>query len=269
MNIIIESQASVNVTSLLSVTMYDSELFVIDNEAIQVIVHPGFNLQNVSLFIPSYAFVGVSEAFINLLDDKTEMDGLPYCPEISTKFMVTDKLMDTEVQSRTAFIGVQAEGNNFTNFTINSELNSYNGLHFPYGVFSFNISVEPGSAVNVTLNLFDREGEPVQLDPSLDYWKYSPDGKGSPSGEPGWFNLSSILANNTMTFTLIDGGEGDFDGLENGVIQDPGGPAVRMDLMNNYSPVGGELIKQEILLLIRNVKNFILSLLIKFSSIVR
>jgi len=45
------------------------------------------------------------------------------------------------------------------------------------------------------------------------------------------FSIENIAGNDVavITLNLIDGGLGDYDGIENGVIYDPGGPAIFID----------------------------------------
>ena len=97
------------------------------------------------------------------------------------------------------------------------------GYNFPYGVFAINITVPvPGQWAIITLTL------PDNLPANSEYWKYSPNGNGSPSVQPGWYQvpLGSNDGDNVITITLQDGGIGDADGdPTNGVIVDLGGPA--------------------------------------------
>ncbi|WP_456478922.1 NosD domain-containing protein [Geoglobus ahangari] len=96
----------------------------------------------------------------------------------------------------------------------------------PYGIYSFNLTVTPGSSVSITVHVYDSSGNPVQLPADMEYWKYTSDGNGSPSGLPGWYSIPATVNGNTVTFTITDGGIGDGDGLANGIIADPGGPGV-------------------------------------------
>jgi hypothetical protein len=81
---------------------------------------------------------------------------------------------------------------------------------FPVGVLGFDIGgVVPGESVQVTIDL------PVTAD---SYWKL--DG-GSWSQ---YANASS--SGDSLLLTLTDGGPGDADGIANGIISDPGAPAI-------------------------------------------
>jgi Lipase C-terminal domain/AF_1763-like, C-terminal domain/alpha/beta hydrolase fold len=85
---------------------------------------------------------------------------------------------------------------------------------FPYGLFSFKISgITAGSTVNVTITL------PTDPPKGTEYWKYQ-EGK-------GWYQIPIVsLVGNVLTIHVTDGGDGDADGVANGIIVDPGGPAV-------------------------------------------
>jgi len=96
---------------------------------------------------------------------------------------------------------------------------------FPHGFFTFIIGgLKSGDNVTVTMEL------PADLTANSQYWKYS-----SQSG--GWYNISMAAndGDNLLTFILEDGGVGDADGRANGVISDPGGPALLADLTLNAS----------------------------------
>ena len=89
------------------------------------------------------------------------------------------------------------------------------GVTFPHGLFSFNITnITPGSCVIVTITL------PSAVPVGTTYWKYH-------ASEGGWIQIpmGSDDGDNVITITLCDGGLGDDDGLPNGTIVDPGGPA--------------------------------------------
>lgn len=90
------------------------------------------------------------------------------------------------------------------------------GVTFPHGLFSFNITgITVGSTVTVTITL------PSAIPAAAQYWKYQ-------NGQ--WIDCTSLLGDddddNVLTLTITDGGLGDADGVANGTIIDPGGPAV-------------------------------------------
>jgi hypothetical protein len=85
------------------------------------------------------------------------------------------------------------------------------GVQFPYGLLSFDIVnlPSPGASATVTVHL----NAPV-----AQYWKLQ---------HGVWTQLTDATINgNDVRFTLTDGGVGDADGVANGTIVDPGGPAV-------------------------------------------
>ncbi len=89
-------------------------------------------------------------------------------------------------------------------------------VEFPHGLFNFTITVNPGDKANVTITF------PSSIPAGSQYWKFQ---NGS------YFQLSDKLigsndGDNVLVLTLTDGGEGDADGLVNGVITDPGGPVI-------------------------------------------
>ncbi len=252
LDIIIYSKFSNNITANLVVTIFDSELFPINISKNQILLSPGINIENVSLKIPSYAFIGISEVFVNLLKDLHEGGGSPYCPESSVRFMITDSIIDIQAISEKACIGIQSDGYNFIHFHVDNVDTTKNDIHFPYGIFSFELNVEKGSKSNITLHFFNPDGDPAQLNEKMDYWKYTADGKGSPHGEIGWYNIPSIIERNTMIFQLEDGGIGDSDGLINGVISDPGGVGEKI------YPVGGEIEPSNHIRLFKNFEELIL-----------
>lgn len=97
------------------------------------------------------------------------------------------------------------------------------GYNFPYGVFSINITViHHGDNATITFTL------PENLSTSAVFWKYSPNGNGSTTGLPGWYQipLGDNDGDNVITINLQDGGIGDADGVANGEIVDFGGPAL-------------------------------------------
>jgi hypothetical protein len=90
------------------------------------------------------------------------------------------------------------------------------GVTFPHGFFSFNITgITPGSTVTITITL------PSAMPVGTQYWKCQ-------GGM--WVNCTSLLGSNDgdniITLTIKDGGLGDGDGVANGTIVDPGGPAI-------------------------------------------
>jgi hypothetical protein len=90
------------------------------------------------------------------------------------------------------------------------------GFSFPHGFFSFTISDIPaGSTVTITITL------PSDMPTNTQYWKCI-------NGQ--WVNVTSVLGDNDgdniLTLTITDGSQFDADGQVNGIIVDPGAPAV-------------------------------------------
>ena len=90
---------------------------------------------------------------------------------------------------------------------------------FSHGLFSWNVDgLETGQNSTITITL------PESLPTNSQYWKII---NGS------WIDVTSLLGSNdgddTITITLTDGGIGDADGIANGRIVDPGGPAIPND----------------------------------------
>ena len=108
------------------------------------------------------------------------------------------------------------------------------GYNFPYGVFAINITVPVGGTAIITLTL------PDDLPANSVYWKYSPDGNGSTTEQPGWYQvpLGSNDGDKVITITLQDGGIGDADGVANGEIIDRGGAATPAAQVPALTPIG-------------------------------
>ncbi len=105
-----------------------------------------------------------------------------------------------------------------------------------YGLLYFKIRVDtPGSSATVTIFL------PEPVPEGYKWYKYSPD--------LGWYDYSANVSLNTertqLALTLVDGGTGDDDGEQNGIIEDPSGlgsvPAdtVSMDTGSSAGGSGG------------------------------
>ncbi|MFC2049605.1 choice-of-anchor U domain-containing protein [Chloroflexota bacterium] len=90
------------------------------------------------------------------------------------------------------------------------------GVTFPHGLFSFNIvGITAGSCVTVTITY------PSPIPVGAQYWKFQ---------NGIWIDCTSLLGDDdgdtVLTLMLCDGGLGDADGVANGTIVEPGGPAV-------------------------------------------
>ncbi|MEL6108344.1 MAG: Ig-like domain-containing protein, partial [Planctomycetota bacterium] len=87
----------------------------------------------------------------------------------------------------------------------------------PYGMFDFEVLVEPGGSAEVQIIL------PEDARPHTYYKQDEIGGTLVPfryDGETG-----AVIEDNVITVHLVDGGRGDADGVVNGVIVDPGTPA--------------------------------------------
>jgi hypothetical protein len=88
-------------------------------------------------------------------------------------------------------------------------------LEFTHGFFSFNITILEyyGEEVTITITL------PQAIPVGTEYWKCQ---------NNTWVDVTSLLGDddgdNVLTLKITDGGLGDADGEENGVIEEPGAP---------------------------------------------
>jgi hypothetical protein len=88
---------------------------------------------------------------------------------------------------------------------------------FPYGMLAYDIQDIPaGSTVKIILTYSSAMPNNTQ------YWKCD--------SVNGWQNITSLLSHNDgdniLELNITDGGLGDADGIANGIITDPGGPAI-------------------------------------------
>jgi hypothetical protein len=92
------------------------------------------------------------------------------------------------------------------------------GVAFPFGLFDFSTTgCTPGSTINMTVTY------PGPVDVSAQYWKYGP----TPSNTtPNWYLIPSVVGQNSISFSITDGGLGDDDLSANGTIVDQGGVGV-------------------------------------------
>lgn len=103
------------------------------------------------------------------------------------------------------------------------------GYYFPYGLFDFTLS-GGGNGSTATLVV----SYPGAVPPNAVYWKYGPSPagyqcSGAACATPHWYPMpaaQAVIAGNTITLTIVDGGVGDDDLTANGTIIDAGGPGV-------------------------------------------
>ncbi|MCK4528462.1 S8 family serine peptidase, partial [candidate division WOR-3 bacterium] len=96
-------------------------------------------------------------------------------------------------------------------------------VEFPHGLFGFNITgLTPGQNVTLIITF------PSDIPTTAQYWKYGPNGSVNNPQPERWYQIlmGSNDGDNIITITLQDGGIGDDDGVENGVIVDQGGPGI-------------------------------------------
>jgi|GEM_PF-3392735 len=93
--------------------------------------------------------------------------------------------------------------------------NMPSGLSLPHGLFSFRITgLTPGGEITLTIVF------PSEVPVGFEWWKVN-----LTEGNNTWYSIpvGDDDGDNVITVTLRDGGEGDHDGEENGVIVDPSG----------------------------------------------
>jgi photosystem II stability/assembly factor-like uncharacterized protein len=105
---------------------------------------------------------------------------------------------------------------------------------FPYGLIGVTlITGVPGGSATIALTF------PGLVDPLSLYNKY-----GATADDPTdhWYDFSfgSNNGDATITLTLVDGGAGDHDLSANGVIDDPGGPAISAEARVDQGPSGDQ-----------------------------
>jgi len=92
------------------------------------------------------------------------------------------------------------------------------GYTFPQGLFDVTLTGPQGGSTTLVLTFSN------PLPTGTVYMKY---GKTSPTDTAHWYRFTAAqIGTNTITLPLVDGGQGDDDGTLDGVITDPGGPAI-------------------------------------------
>ena len=87
----------------------------------------------------------------------------------------------------------------------------------PYGLFKMTVQGCTPGQTKLSVKLV----YPVALPPGTQYWKY---GRTADNHADHWYVLpSAVIAGNTVSFSITDGGLGDDDLTANGSITDPGG----------------------------------------------
>jgi hypothetical protein len=109
------------------------------------------------------------------------------------------------------------------------------GLSFPFGLFDFTaVQRVAGGSISIALTY------PQALPEDFTYYKFGPTTK---DAEPSWYvfpasQLDVSADRKTLTLTIFDGQLGDSDGEINGIIKDPGGPALQQQY--NVTATAGE-----------------------------
>jgi hypothetical protein len=104
------------------------------------------------------------------------------------------------------------------------------GVTFPFDLFGFTVTgFGAGNSTTVTINLPDGEA-------TTTYWKYGP----TPSDDTDhWYEFlydgttGAEFNGNVITLHFVDGERGDHDLDANGIIDDPGGPALVVGSSSN------------------------------------
>jgi len=108
-------------------------------------------------------------------------------------------------------------------------------LVFPHGFFSFNITgLEDGQTAIVTITF------PENIPIGAQYWKYGPNGSTNNPQPERWYPvpIGDDDGDNVITIQLTDGGIGDDDGVEDGVIVDQGGIGNPRAKVPALTPIG-------------------------------
>ena len=143
-------------------------------------------------------------------------DNVDYCPWLLEPFSPKTSASSTTGQGDVGFNTDDWDWAIIQNLENLSEVSCppTPGILFPYGFFSFKVLLKDiGDTATVTITL------PEDMPRDTQYWKCQ-NGK--------WVNvkLGDNDGDNILTITLTDGGPEDADGEANGVIVDPGGPAI-------------------------------------------
>jgi subtilase family serine protease len=124
-----------------------------------------------------------------------------------------------EIDSR--FMGVQSQADNVTIVTARSIENTFGTFpaEMPYGLISFRAQCPVGAEIDVQLYFSE------EIPPNASWYKFD--------YTNGFIDYSAYTQQNLpghkITVRLKDGGFGDADGVENGVVVDPGGIGVLND----------------------------------------
>ena len=140
-----------------------------------------------------------------------EENGIHDLPDDVITFRSTvDKVMGLQSDSASGLVSL------YPMDPESDEIGDKNGMpdNLIYGLIDFKIKVDtPGSSVTLTIFL------PESVPEDYKWYKYSQ--------TEGWYDFSANVSfnseRNQLSLTLVDGGTGDDDGEENGIIVDPSG----------------------------------------------
>ena len=108
------------------------------------------------------------------------------------------------------------------------------GFRFPHGLLQIMVVGCTAGETTLTLTLV----YPGQIPPGAKFWKY---GQTITNPTAHWYVMDgAVIAGNTVTYTVRDGGFGDDDLTANGEITDPGGPAVAALALAGTLPATGQ-----------------------------
>lgn len=137
----------------------------------------------------------------------------PGAPQPGDTITAASTIGETNV-SVDAILGDDPSGELFLKREHTTDLASFGALpadaSFPYGALSFELNVQTGSTATVTI----MTEQPVNA-----LYKSMGD---------SWSPYEATFTGTSVTFTLVDGGVGDADGVANGVIVDPVAPALEV-----------------------------------------
>lgn len=108
------------------------------------------------------------------------------------------------------------------------------GVTFPHGLLQIEVEGCTPGETTVTVTVV----YPRTLPPGVKFWKY---GKTLANPTDHWYVLDgAVIAGNTVTYTIRDGGLGDDDLTANGRIIDPAGPAIPDFALTGQLPTTGQ-----------------------------
>jgi probable HAF family extracellular repeat protein len=118
------------------------------------------------------------------------------------------------------------------------------GIEFPFGQIGFEVhGVTPGGSTELMMLLPDGSGV-------NSFYKFGPEPGVPPLDQPHWYDFSpnggtgATISGNTVTLNFIDGARGDADLTANGVIVDPGAPAIAVNNAPVLTAIGNKTVNE-------------------------